>query len=156
MKLTFCWITLLAIAQLCPLLGEDNDFERQTLVGITAVKVLVEQLPPGAAKLGLTAGSIQTDVELKLRLAGMRTMASSATYLYVNVNVIGSSRAANILVELRQNARLENYPTILAIGATTWRSGSLGENPNAQGIRNTIKDLVDQFLNDWLSVNPKR
>ena len=29
-------------------------------------------------------------------------------------------------------------------------------NPTAQIIRNQIKDHVDMFLNDWLSVNPKK
>lgn len=42
------------------------------LGGITAVKVLVESLPPGANVIGLTKEQIQTDVELKLRMAGMR------------------------------------------------------------------------------------
>jgi hypothetical protein len=45
-----------------------------TLKGIGAVAVLVEYLPTGAKTLGLTEETIQTDVELKLRLAGMRVV----------------------------------------------------------------------------------
>jgi hypothetical protein len=29
-------------------------------------------------------------------------------------------------------------------------------HPTAQSIRDDVKDLCDQFLNDWLSVNPKK
>ena len=44
------------------------------LVGIAAVDILIERLPKGADKLGLTKESIRTDVELKLRLAGIRVI----------------------------------------------------------------------------------
>jgi hypothetical protein len=42
------------------------------LRGISAVGVLIEGLPDGAKVLGLSEDMIKTDVELKLRLAGMR------------------------------------------------------------------------------------
>ena len=29
-------------------------------------------------------------------------------------------------------------------------------NPTGHDLRNLVKDLVDEFLNDWLSVNPKK
>jgi hypothetical protein len=153
MKLTFCWITLLALTQLYPLFGEPDD---QTLAGLTAVQVLVEGLPPGAAKLGLTKEVVQTDVELKLRLAGMRVLTASFEALYVNVNATTDGRAASISVEVLQGARLARDPNIMTSAAVTWHVSQIEENPTGQSIRDVIKDLVDSFLNAWLSVNPKK
>jgi hypothetical protein len=154
MKLTFCWIILLALAPLYPLPGATED---KSLVGLTAVEVLVEDLPMGAAKLGLTKEALQTDIELKLRLAGMRIIAPiGAEVLYVAVNVASDGRAANIAIELDQSARLDRDPTIWVPSASTWSKDIIVTNPTAQGIRNQIKDQVDVFLNAWLSVNPKK
>jgi hypothetical protein len=164
MRIVTCWITLLAIAQLCPcpVLGSDSGFARKTLAGITGVSVVVEDVPPGAASLGLNKESIQTDTELKLRLAGMRVLTEKESLgmpgmpsLYIAVNVSPSGRAANVAVELQQNVRLVRDPTVLAF-CTTWLAEVVAGNLNAQDTRDTVKDLVDKFLNGWLSVNPKK
>ncbi len=156
-------IFLMGIGSQASAQGPD-DLDTRTLKGISAVLVLVEDLDgDGAKTLGLTTGAIRTDVELKLRLAGMRVVTrvesfslSGGPYLYINVNVLPSpSRTASISVELHQNTLLERNGE-RAIGVTTWDRGTLISNPNAQGIRNSIKDKVDEFLNDWLSVNPKK
>ena len=125
-----------------------------------AVWVVVEGLPDDAKKLGLSEETIQTDVELKLRLAGMRVVTeqeglklTGGPHLYVNVNVVGL--AARIDVELLQNASLERTGQ-WAAAVSTWDVGFLSSNPSGEYIRDRTKDLVDQFLNAWLSVNPKK
>jgi hypothetical protein len=144
--------------------AQDTKPQNASLKGITAVYVLVEDLPDGAKVLGLTKDAIQTDVELKLRLAGMRVVTTQEEWaklpgspsLYVNVNVSDSSaRAASIDVELDQNALLE-LNSHFAIGVTTWSTGAVIVNPSVEGTRDWIKDDVDKFLNAWLSVNPKK
>ena len=77
MKLSLCWFVIVAVAQIC--YASDSEVDRQTLAGITAVKVVIEDLPSDALNLGLIRESIQTDVELKLRLAGMRIVTSGTT-----------------------------------------------------------------------------
>jgi hypothetical protein len=142
-------------------LAGGDKYEVATLKGIKALNVLVEDLPDGAKTLGLTKEMIQTDVELKVRLAGIRAVSSEeraklpgSPALYVNIIVSDDSRAAHIEVVLEQNVSLErNGQSVLA--ATTWSTGILVTNPTAQGLRNFTKDHVDQFVNDWLSVNPK-
>jgi hypothetical protein len=133
-----------------------------SLKGIDAVYVAIEPLPDGATVLGLTEEAIQTDVELKLRLAGLRVVTQSEwlqlpgqPYLYVKINVSTGSQAANVDVELCQNVLLKrnNSP---AFGVATWRVGGVISGPDAQFIRERTKDLVDKFLNAWLSVNPKK
>lgn len=143
-----------------PARADDSQLSRATLKGISAVYVLVEDLDDDAKAMGLTKDAIQTDVELKLRLAGMQVVPPedgvTLPYLYVRVTVSDrSARAAYTEVRLHQNALLQRNGQI-AYGATTWDKSGLKIGPTAQGIRNEIKDHVDTFLNAWLSVNPKK
>ena len=156
MKPIFCWIALLAVAQSCLLLGADGEYARRSLAGITSLTVLVEELPAAAVNLGLTKEALQTDVELKLRLAGMKIESTAPAMLYVNLNVGDDGSAANIVVELDQSVVLARNPSIMVWGVATWSTSVLVTNTNASGIRGDTKDLVDAFLNAWLSVNPKR
>jgi hypothetical protein len=151
-----CWIALLALAQSCLLFGDDDEYARRSLAGLTGVDVVIENLSAGADKLGLTKEAIQTDVELKLRLAGMQIVASSSVYLWISVTVTKSGNAADMDVELHQPVGLVRDLTILTPNGSTWSEATLLANPTAAGIRNIIKDLVDSFLNAWLSVNPKK
>jgi len=139
--------------------ADDSEESRVSLKGITAVHVLVEDLHDDAARIGLTKESIQTDVELKLIMAGMHVVTREdwlklpgAPRLYVNVNVL-PPQAASIEVELDQNVLLQRNGQ-LVISANTWNLSGVLANPTSQGIRNQIKDRVDKFLSAWLSVNP--
>jgi hypothetical protein len=117
------------------------------------MSVNVEDLSGGAKLLGLTAETIQTDVELKLRLAGMRVVTNKEVIelpgmptLYVDAQVLSNAKAVSIRVELQQNVLLERNGQH-AVGVTTWDVGAVGMNLAAQDIRDKIKDLVDTFLN---------
>jgi hypothetical protein len=126
------------------------------------MSVEVEDLSDGAKALGLSAETIQTDVELKLRLAGIRVVTAEEDLkvpgmptLYVNPQVLSNSKAMSISIALDQNVVLDRNGQ-RQVGIKTWEVGAVGVNPSAEGIRSEIKDLVDQFLNAWLSVNPKK
>jgi hypothetical protein len=145
-----------------PTPAQESRFPNSTLKGIRAVSVLVEDLPDGAKVLGLTKNAIQTDVELKLRLAGMGVATEKEwlqlpgmPVLYINVNLTNPVIAASVDLELQQNIRLERNDMVVA-NVSTWDTGVLLANPTAQAIREKIKDKVDGFLNAWLSVNPKK
>ena len=159
---TTYFMTMLLVCTGPPSARADDRLSRATLKGISAVYVVVEDLPSNAATLGLSRDTIQTDVELKLRLAGMAVLTEEegikplgAAHIYVNVNFTDPAVAASIKVALDQNALLERNGEF-AIAVTTWDTNYVIANPTAQGIRNVIKDGVDQFLNAWLSVNPKK
>lgn len=156
---TMCLMTVLLIEVTSPLVRANSI---TSLKGISAVYVLVEEIPDGAKILGLTKETIQTDVELKLRLAGVGVLTADEAFnvhgfphLYVQVNLTRGAEAASIDVEMMQNARLERNGD-LAVGVSTWSTGILLANPTAQGVRDDVKDSVDKFLNAWLSVNPKK
>ena len=138
--------------------GSESD--RQSLKGLKGVEVLVEDFSPGTEQAGLTKSSIQTDVELKLRLARIPVSSPvGETFLYVQLTVVNPADAIwtyGINVELYQMVFLARDPTIKVTGSTWSTSvvGSVGKS-NVQQIRDRIKDQVDQFINAYLSVNPK-
>jgi hypothetical protein len=160
---TMCFMTVFLIGLSSPLIrAQDTENRRGTLKGISAILVIVETLPDGAKGLGLTEETIRTDVELKLRLAGMRAVTENEVFklpgnpaLYIRVTVTDSGEAAFIDLQLYQNVVLErNGQSALAV--TTWSTGTLLSGPSSQGVRNITKDLTNIFLNAWLSVNPKK
>jgi hypothetical protein len=135
-----------------------------SLRGIKGVRVMVEANPEQG---GSTKGQLQTDIEFRLRNAGIRVFtreeslkAKGSPFLYVNITIMPVSGLSlyvfSILVELYQDVRLERDPSIVVMGASTWSKhylGAVGKN-NLGQIRNRADDLVDMFINDYLSVNP--
>jgi hypothetical protein len=159
---TMCLAMMLLVGISSPAARAQTKYENDTLKGINALFVIVENLSSGATELGLTKEVLQTDVELKLRLAGISVVTQEAgvklpgtPYLWVQVTVTEGAHAANIAVAVRQDVRLERNDG-LAFGASTWDVNLTVASPTAQGIRDYNKDIVDQFLNAWLSVNPKK
>jgi hypothetical protein len=160
-QLKACFMTMFMIGGLFAQ-AQNSKHSIASLKGMSTLFVVVEQLPDGAMVLGLTAETIQTDVQLKLRVAGIRVVAREegtklpgGPYVYIALNLTNNAQAASINIELRQNARLEPNGQFV-LGVTTWNVGDIISNPTAQSIRDNIKDGVDLFLNVWLSVNPKK
>jgi len=98
--------------------GIDDEGTRLTLRGIKGVMVVIEELNPMIEKDGLTENQIRTDVELKLRTAGLnvlsekeRYMALGRPWLVVDVHGFKDSKIGlyvfNIVVELWQDIYLQ-------------------------------------------------
>ena len=136
--------------------------DRRTLKAMDSVFVEVETLPNGASKLGLSEGSVQTDVEQQLRLAGLRVITNQegenlpgSPYLDVRLIATDPPEAAAIEISLNQNATLERNGEF-APEVPTWVKVHVIANPSGQAVRDKIKDLATEFLNDWMAVNPKK
>ena len=152
---------LLSLAVMFPISTHaQSNPSIESLRGIKSIYVLVEDLASGADRVNLTKNTIQTDVELKLRLAGLRVESAEEAvqkgdpYIYVNVNLTDDAGAADASVQIAQDATLDRTRQSV-VGAITWQRMVVIEKPSADGIRERVKDLTDSFLNDWLSVNPK-
>jgi hypothetical protein len=136
-------------------------FDDETLKGITAIKVFVEGVDPADKPRGLTRGQLQTDVELRLRNAGIAVSADATEYLYVNVNTLQSRQrltSFSVVVMVQQSAYLVRDSSIAAPAAITWWKGTDGITVagNLSGVRDAVGDLVDQFISAYRKQNPKR
>ena len=146
-----------------PALGTDHPMTRATLKGLSGVQVVVEGFDEENRRAGFNVRTFQTDVELKLRMAGIKVLSEKKSwsapvqpYLYVQVASMadepGEIAAYLIRLQLDQGVRLVRAKTFAF--AATWSVSWLGQG-SVQNVRDRLKDRVDLFLNAWLSVNPK-
>ena len=157
-----CTLVALGMAALLPSTAAfPATVDDATLKGITSVQVFVEGVSPEDKRHGLTRDRLQTDVELRLRRAGIAVSASATEYLYVNVNTLQSRQGLHsysVVVMLRQSAYLVRDPALTAPVAITWWKGTDGitTTANPQAVRDAVGDLVDKFIHAYREQNPKR
>ncbi len=160
---TFPCVALLLLVIALPASGSDLRGERETLEGLKSVVVRVEEFSEKARRAGFSETSLQTDVELKLRMAGINVsskenVGETTGVLHVVVNAAfhdtpGKPHCFSTSIELMQWVELMREPSIFNLTPTWWVGGlGLGTVP---AVREKLKDFVDQFINAWLSVNPK-
>jgi hypothetical protein len=145
--------------------------EQASLRALSGVFVLVEKIRAEMESDGLTHDQIQTDVELRIRKAGIRVLTQKdmlntedQPYLYINVQSIknNSTRiyAYSLEVSLEQNVQLVRKTTSsngTPFSACTWKRSQVGIIPVSQvrDVRDYIADYADQFINDFLAANQK-
>jgi hypothetical protein len=144
--------------------ADDDENTRPSLRGLKGVAVIIEDLKPEIEQNGLTVSAIRTDVELKLRQVGIPIIGLVNTpgkpFLHISVDVLRSERPTwpyVITVELRQMIFLTRDPSI-SVHLATWDVSSFGTIPkqNLRNLRDSVKDLVDEFINVYLAANPKK
>jgi hypothetical protein len=151
--------------------GLDSKATRESLRGLTGVEVLAENISQDLTSGGLTTSQIQTDVELRLRKAGIRVLTEEQAsdtlgnpYLYIRVigmqdrTVAGRVLGHSIFigVSLKQKVWLVRDPDLRVFYGETWDVATLLSIPpsNLRSVREEVADLVDQFINAYLAVNP--
>lgn len=157
-----CVATALVLS-LCPaLLGDHataaSESEIKSLRGVDAMDVIVENIdkdPPA----GLTEQQVNTDVELKLRLAGIKVDESATPFLHVSMNHLRleSPDEYVYVITIGFNLWVE-IPSVWEGMAETWSKGTVGITPGrgaADKFRDALGDLLDEFLNDYLTANPR-
>lgn len=164
------WIAVLVlvVGPISPTLAGDGPRDRESLAGLAGVHVLVEPMDADVEQEELAQSTLRTDVEVKLRQAGIRvlTMTESALapgspYLYLRVSMLRVPEmplyAVNIHLELDQRVMLARNPTI-ALLAPTWSTASTGVAGmnKLDWLRERVRDQVDRFINAYLAANPKR
>jgi len=143
-------------------------YEKEILQGLEGVWVFVKGIKPEAEKYGLTRQALLTDTELQLRQYGIKVLTleehlstPGMPYLYIGVNVVideeDLTAAAAIIVALDEKVLLLREPKRICYGASTWHRGSvvLVGLREIKNLREDVKDLVNEFINDYLAVNPK-
>ena len=146
--------------------------DRDTLVDVTGVAVIVEEISEDAEKDGLSAGYLKKLVEEKLTDAGVMVLEERKWFsvfggAYLLVKFIGSKSSSEqyyivfVDIELHQTVVLfgkklgENITT----AASTWSTGKLF-SCRAPGLKEcvgaTVGQLTDIFIDDYKTVNTKQ
>jgi hypothetical protein len=103
--------------------GIDRETISATLRGLEGVEVIVEEMDSDVERAGLTRNQIQTDVDLRLRKAGIRVLTRQERqsmpghpWLYVRVSTRKSTHVelygVSIGVELNQSVYLARDPNV--------------------------------------------
>jgi len=155
-------VTMMILAASIGLKAADAPFNTATLKDIKTFFVVIEDLADDAP--GLTANQIRTSVELRLRQAGIRLADAlgGVAYLYVQVNTTRAFKpfdntfGYNVHVAFVQRVKVIQSGVDLL--AETWSVDTLQitQNRNLGAmVRSSVNDHVDEFINAYLSVNPK-
>jgi hypothetical protein len=142
--------------------------QREVLRGLKGLKVVVESFPSDIERLGLTKRDVQSDVENRIRQAGIKVYPDfkppSMTALYVNIHVINPPQARNILVYfinimLMENSYLKREAGTVGdlkeVRAADWIKAMVGFLPvtNIRDIRKKLDAELSKFISDYFSMN---
>ena len=143
--------------------------QREVLRDLKGVNVVIENIPPDIERLGLTKKDLQSDVEAKLRQAGIKVFPDfkppSMTALYVNVHTLIPTQARTVVVYsidvmLFENSYLKRdvgtVGDLKEVRAADWviaMVGLIGAS-NVRDIRKKVDAEVDKFISDYKKMNP--
>jgi hypothetical protein len=147
----------------------DTEEHRATLKGLTGVYAYVKISGADVEEMRLTQDLLQTDVELRLRMAGIKVLTleeyrtTGAPLLWIGLS--GSKAKSGVFVfaievQLLQDVFLGRNPTI-RVNAATWSisgvgiSGGMDDTEVKRSVREELSNQVDTFINAYLAANPK-
>ncbi len=177
LRLLIC-VWVLGTLMACPMVGHAVTTpqldHRESLRGLSgvAVIVIVEDFSNDAKRAGLTEAQIKTDVELRLRQAGIKVMVRlerllmpGKPFLHVRIAVMRSATAqyseavANAFTVQVTLSEFVNSPRnrLKVFSAITWEGSMklvlVSSHRLARMARDVIRDRIDEFINDYLAVN---
>jgi hypothetical protein len=146
--------------------GQSQTRQRESLRGLNGVYVYVQPVAKDVEAEGLSTTQIQSAVEKQLRGAGISLQGEpqegigSATLVIAIGIVKRPSEEAylfDVEVSLLQTVRLARRNDPDTFPAQTWSQKALGiTGPKRMDlILEPLKVRVGDFVNDYLSVNPK-
>ena len=156
-------VTLMMIVFLPCVKGQSTLDEKQSLKGIASLFVLIEDISDEVQRDGLSQTQLQTDIELRLRKAGIRVVNKDqgigGPFLYLNITAVKQEvglYAVGIQLTFNQEVVLVRDKTVRLV-ATTWRLGGVNivGSQKVSQTRNIVGDVVDAFINDYLGANTK-
>jgi hypothetical protein len=131
----------------------------EVLKGLAAVRLEVERIKPEIERDGLFGETLLEDMELRLRIAGVRLAPADESVntpvLYLNVDALKCSfgYVYNIGLYLIEPATLARRPA--AVRAIVLRiPEQLGITERLSGVREAAGDVIDEFVKAWKKVNP--
>ncbi len=118
--------------------GQDVDLERESLAGLDGLFVLVEYLGDEEQEGGLREDALHTYLEMRLRQARIPVLSEDECW----------PEGPEGLLALRGGCSL----------FTTWDQSGIYTtgSPLPDSVHGNLADLMDQLVNDYLTVNPQR
>jgi hypothetical protein len=164
-QLTYIVFALMELHSSKPAFAQDDESNRQTLHGLRGVHVVIEFPKPEIKGDGLTEGQLRNDAELKLQEAGIKVLSERENQMtpgrptiYLNMNILKYRYFPVYVyknsVELVQDVYLVRTFRVRT-GAVTWSVSANGIAPKLEDVRTSMEDLVDYFINAYLSANSK-
>jgi len=161
-------IVALWVGPAAPALAIDTPNERISLVGLTAVHVVVYDMTGEGEREGLTRSSLQAELEQRLRVAGLRPLGANEALgsagrptLELRLNLARSPEAPPLYVygvelALRQEIRLARDRTIESFAITWSDPPQVGtvEPARLSVVRDAVRAKVKQFIAAWQAANP--
>jgi len=167
MQFAFLFI-LLINSSIVVLAQTDNESSRATLRGIKSIYVNVSTIEDKKLiENGITSQQIITDIELKLRMAGINVVETlneqtndGEPNLHLEIIILEQNDyifVYSLSLEFLQLVTPVRKGKIIAMG-TTWKNDLVGYIgvQNSSKIRDYVKDLVDSFINAYLAVNKNK
>lgn len=148
----------------------DTPNERITLVGLTGIHVVFDEIGEEGERHGVSRARLQPEVERRLRSAGVRVLTPTEALasvgrptLHLRVNVFRIADAANFYVysvdlALRQEVQLARDRAIESY-AVTWSDNRVAGATRADGltvVRDVLLKKVDEFVTAWRVSNEER
>jgi hypothetical protein len=136
-------------------------------MGVVGIEVMVEPLNIDIEHLGLETLKLQHDVRHRLQQDGVRVLtererlaASTAAMLVVRVDALHDRigryfYCVDLLLTQRVRLKGRNSPDVSAV---TWmKPGGIAliADDNVKHIQEQVLRRVDQFIKDYLAVNPE-
>jgi len=140
---------------------------RATLRGLSGVEVIIEDLGKEVEHTELSKKQLQTDVEHKLRHAGIPVLTRKEAFeqpgapgLYVRLGTVPVPALGVYLLSIEvavvQGVALTRDPAITTV-VPTWRTASIGVvgTTKVEQIQDAIGQYVDHFIHAYLAMNPE-
>jgi hypothetical protein len=147
---------------------------QDSLRGLEGVEVLVEELKDDLENYNVTSIQIQTDVESRLRTAGIKVLSKEENerlqplrkpYLYLRINSVKAPGKReglffNIEIALNQQVFIREQLKTFKIScfAPTWYKTFLGVAgwKNISEIRDLVQGLTDKFIEAYQAANQNK
>lgn len=142
----------------------QNKYQKP-LSGLPGVVINIGGAFDDLAKDGLSQHQIQTDVESRLRRAGIKILSNEGDteqhrqprlYVFISSLKFNSDYyACHISVDVKEDATVDRNSRQSV--ATSWGRGALVvvTAGNLRRVRDEIGDFIDELANDYLAANPR-
>jgi hypothetical protein len=134
------------------------------LRGVDGFRLAVDRIKPEIERDGLFRSTLLTDMELRLRMAGIKVLSEEEAeakpdapclYLYVDALKCSLGYVYKIRLSLMEPVKLMRND--IKISATVLRlPDELGITPHLSEIRDAAGDFIDDFIKAWKLANSKK